>query len=330
MTSPTASPRPTPLSRRLLAAVLTCVPALLLLTWGRAQLSGLPEQIPTHFGGNGYADDWSSRNGTWLALMITTAVLALAGIAAVWVRRDGVRVWLLIGIGWLASLLFGIWWATVVVTHAASEAGQERLGWELAVWLVGAVVWAGVVYLGHGRAERIPAAGVASARALPLVPGERVASRAVVTSRMFWVLGIVLVAVAAGTVVAMALTDAGWPLTAFVGVLLVLSSGAGLALARATVTADARGLRVTSWLGFPIKRIAPDAIASVRAEEIEPTEWGGWGYRMLPGRSAFILRRGLAVVVVLTTGREFAVTTDDAEELAEVLAALSQRSATAG
>ena len=47
---------------------------------------------------------------------------------------------------------------------------------------------------------------------------------------------------------------------------------------------------------------------------VEPTEWGGWGYRWIPWAraSAAVVRRGPGIALVLRDGRRFAVTVDDA------------------
>jgi len=77
--------------------------------------------------------------------------------------------------------------------------------------------------------------------------------------------------------------------------------------------------RSTAWS----KSIGLSRIRTVRSEPVNPGSWGGWGYRVMPGRSAVVLRAGEGVVLTLTNGKEFAVTVDDSATLASVLGSLS-------
>lgn len=68
--------------------------------------------------------------------------------------------------------------------------------------------------------------------------------------------------------------------------------------------------------GLPRRVIPLAQIREVAAAQIEPTEWGGWGYRWIPWAhaSAAVIRRGPGIVLGLEDGRRFAVTVDDARE----------------
>jgi len=88
------------------------------------------------------------------------------------------------------------------------------------------------------------------------------------------------------------------------------------------VVADENGLTVRfgllPWVRrrIPLHRIASAGHGQVRAVR----DFGGWGYRFRPGRTGVVLRSGDALTVELTTsGREFAVTVDDARTGAAVL-----------
>jgi hypothetical protein len=77
-----------------------------------------------------------------------------------------------------------------------------------------------------------------------------------------------------------------------VGVILVVSAVATTPLASIHVVVDRADLAVRLGpLGWPSKRIALERIAAVEATVVEPLAWGGWGYRILPGSSAVVLRR---------------------------------------
>jgi hypothetical protein len=94
---------------------------------------------------------------------------------------------------------------------------------------------------------------------------------------------------------------------------------------RVMVTVDDRGLRVRLAGWVTVRTIGLDEVASAHPIDLEPTEWAGWGYRMVPGGSAVVLRRGDAIEVALRNDRRFAVTVDDAATGAALLNGLVAR-----
>ena len=108
--------------------------------------------------------------------------------------------------------------------------------------------------------------------------------------------------------------------------LLMAAAALSASFSVVRVTVDTRGL----WLrfgpfGVPRKTIRIDSIQRADAEHLHPLSWGGWGYRVLPDRSAFILRSGPGLVVEQHNGRWFAVTLDDTETVAALLNSLVAR-----
>lgn len=95
-----------------------------------------------------------------------------------------------------------------------------------------------------------------------------------------------------------------WALLPIVGLGLILTQ------VEANVTND--GLRIRLG-GIPVRKIDIDEISSARSIDLNPVEWGGWGYRVAPGKTAIVLRSGEALVVTLKSGRQFAVTVDDSK-----------------
>ena len=71
--------------------------------------------------------------------------------------------------------------------------------------------------------------------------------------------------------------------------------------------------------GWPAKRFAIEDLVRAEAIDLTPIQWGGWGYRWMPGRTAVVLRKGSAIAVEKTDGKLFAVTVDDADRGANVL-----------
>jgi hypothetical protein len=98
-----------------------------------------------------------------------------------------------------------------------------------------------------------------------------------------------------------------------------------LLFASVYVTVDNQGLRVLLGGGVRVKKLELDRITAVEAIDLEPSAWGGWGYRVIPGGSAVVLRRGDALAVTMSDDRKFAVTVDDAATGAALLNGLVVR-----
>lgn len=136
-----------------------------------------------------------------------------------------------------------------------------------------------------------------------------------------------------------------WPLGRLLGPLLA-AAGAALAAVRVTpdgliiggtlaftgllvwgltsitVAVGPAGLRVRFGpLGWPGVRVPLGSITRVELEDVEPLSYGGWGYRILPGVRAVVIRRGEALRVARSGRPDLIVTVDDAATAAAVLAA---------
>lgn len=100
----------------------------------------------------------------------------------------------------------------------------------------------------------------------------------------------------------------------------------GFASVQARVTE--RGLEVAfGSLGWPARRWSTDAIAAARVEARTPAQVGGWGYRLSGLGTTVMLRSGECLVIRTHTGKDFAVSVDDAERGATLLDSLNtQRS----
>ncbi len=89
-----------------------------------------------------------------------------------------------------------------------------------------------------------------------------------------------------------------------------------------TVATGPAGLRVRFGpLGWPAIRVLLDAIEGIEVEDVEPMAYGGWGYRVLPGVRAVVIRRGVGIRVRRRDRPDLIVTVDDASTAAGVLAA---------
>lgn len=310
--------------RRALVGVLGLVPMAIVLGTAASWWSRLPERMPTHWSGVTEPDGFSSRSGT-VALTLAFAVVgAVVCAAACWwhPRNPSLARGVAATGASVAGLFATAWLASGLAVLAAPSAEDAILGWRLALLPVG-VAWGlvGLLLPGGASAAQRRAAEERSARAKPaphrdIGPGERLSWSVVLVPR--W-----LVAVAGGALVVLVIVAFFVPST-IPG--LVPAAVVTVVFSRIEVTVDHRGLRVVAGLvRVPIKRIPLEQVEQARAEDIRPTDWGGWGYRVTPGRSALVLRAGPALVVEQRDGRRFAATVDDPESAAALLNGLKAR-----
>jgi MFS family permease len=301
--------------RTMAAIVGIWAPLLVTAVTGAMWSDRLPARMATHWSGTGPADGYSSARVFWGAMLALGIVAGLAAIGSALRRGGAVGLRYLLGVtGALAGGVAGIWVATATATLA--DPADARLGWRL-LWFVAGVAWGAVVVLVAGPAPATPPPPVPAVTPLDLGPTERAAYST--TLRAPLIIAVTFVAAVAIAVVAASGPSGLWPVVAVPVVALLL-------FGQVRVTADRRGLRlVAGLLGIPFKTIPLHHIAAVEVAEIDPLEWGGWGYRVTPGRSALVLRRGPGLVLHQTDGRRFAVTLDDPQTPAGLLTALLSR-----
>jgi hypothetical protein len=99
---------------------------------------------------------------------------------------------------------------------------------------------------------------------------------------------------------------------------VVVVGGCLFAVVRVVVGPNAVVAGLGPW-AWPRRRILMSDIRSARAEVIEPTDVGGWGYRLGRNGAAIVVRRGEALVLELDDGPRFTVTVDDAAEAAAIV-----------
>ncbi|MBH0109978.1 hypothetical protein I6E81_07345 [Salinibacterium sp. NG22] len=315
-------------ARRVVAVVIMFVPLAAILGSFALWRDRLPPELASHWSGTGPADDVMA-----VAQFLTLAV-ALTGSAAVASVVLGVWPGLLASTRRYGFLIAGLpagigaqtWLVSAYLTMQAGDPYEVVQGPWLILGFVSYVY--GLIPFLILPKSRLTSSDVAER--ITLGPDEGGAWSRVVTARLFlWVAvaltasGIVFFWIAAA---ANDIADSAVVLVAIAVTVVVL-----LSLSRYRVTADWRGLRVVSaLLRVPLKRIRLDEIDTVDAAEITPKEWGGWGYRVLPGKSALILRTGPGLVVTTVGGNQFAITVDDPGVPAALLATLrDQRRATA-
>ncbi|MFD8281523.1 hypothetical protein ACFV47_20325 [Streptomyces solisilvae] len=311
-----------PARRRVLVVALPFVLAWAVVLAAFAGLRDrLPDPLATHFGPGGEADGFT---GTGAFLSVATAVLLGSGLLTLMpmlrLNKELRAQRFAVTLGYGLSGLLGYAFASLLFANAdatrASRVSQPL--WQLGVAFAVAAVMGALGWLIAGRdpASATGPGDRAAAPRLPLARGEVATWTRSVGSP-------VLLAVGAGTTLLGAvLTSVGPGSATWLIVIGVIST----ALARCRVTVDRRGLAVVPWFApRPRMRIPLDRIERATSREAGALSLGGWGYRIRGGGSALVFRSGDALFLTLTTGREFAVTVDDAATAAALLNTLIER-----
>lgn len=307
-------------TRRVLAAITLWVPVLaVVLSWW-VWRDNLPTELASHWSGLGAADD-TAATGTLLSVgLAATGASAVVGVVmVVWpgistrARRNGVFL-----MGLFGGLGATSWLLSAGLTMQVGDPYDVTLG----PWLILLLASAGygVIPMLISPKPQPEATDVSSR--MTLEPGETGAWAQTITGTIFvWatlVLSTLGAVIYAPVVVEGRVSDGLFGMSAMAVAILFVAS-----FIRLRVTADWRGLRVVSAVfRIPLKRIRLENIDLLEAAQLKPAEWGGWGYRIMSGRSALILRKGSGLIVTTTNQKQFAITLADAETPAALLATL--------
>jgi hypothetical protein len=307
---------------RLITAIASLlVPLVAVLVSYAAWRGQLPPELASHWSGAGPADEVMPVGAMLAAALVMTGLPAVAGAVAGFWRGASASsrrlVFLVAGI--VAGAGAAIWLLSAALTLQAGDPREAVLGGWVVLALAGAAY--GLVPFLLAPKPQVDAPRDVKAR-IDLAPGEGGAWSRTVTAKLFlW--GVVVV-VGVGVAIAIPAAAGGELPDAIVAfAVLAVAVVVLAALSRFRVTADWRGLRVVSSLfGVTVKRIPLEDIDTLEVGELVPTDWGGWGYRIMPGRSALVLRRGPGLIVTTKGRKQFAVTLDDPEVPAALLATL--------
>ena len=291
-------------ARRVLVAVLGLLPAVFTAASAAWWWSALPAMLPTHSDFLGRPDDFSSRTSTVAVLIAVSAAGSLVVVGAcAWSHRSPIAARAVVAAGgFVSGLTAGIWVSIAAPSLLAPSPAEANTGWWLLV-LVASGGWAIIARLLRVPMPARSGEELAADQDAPVrhvAPGEQVSWSAVIgPTWLTWVVAGALVLQVAVAVPATA------PAVVVALVIIVF-------FARLEITVDHRGLRLIAGLvRLPLKRITLDHLARAEVVDLHPSEWGGWGYRIAPGRSALVLRGGAALVVTTTDSRRFAATVKD-------------------
>ena len=119
----------------------------------------------------------------------------------------------------------------------------------------------------------------------------------------------------------------GWGWLAFIAVLLIALS-AVYTFSKVNVEISDEGFFITyGSFNFPKQKIDWNKVASVQAIMVEPTQWGGWGFRWVPWKraTAAVMRRGPGLRFDFANNRIFVITVDDADKALAAIRSVMDR-----
>ena len=312
----TLHPPRTPVPRRELVLPLLAVVYAAVEPWRlRARL---PDPIASHWGMNGMPDASAPLVVDALVMLVATALVAMVPLlAAGGADRRDARVLVAVGQGIAAFFLLLRHRTLTLNVDAAvwSDAGALTLA-DLGVLVLlvlpaAALGW----WFAGARPERVRQVRAPARVALP--------SDAALTwlGHQSWPFGRLLgplLAAGGAVLAAVRVTPDGL----IIGATLALTGLVVWALTSITVAVGPAGLRVRFGpLGWPGVRVPLEGITGVELEDVDPLSYGGWGYRILPGVRAVVVRRGEGLRIARAGRPDLIVTVDDAATAAAVLAA---------
>lgn len=308
-----------------LAVVALWLPAIaILLSWS-AWSNQLPKTLPIHWSGTGTPDGFGATDSIFITTLCFAVGAAVVGTLCAYLPV--VRPLLRRGILGFAGLVGGVaasaWilsgWLTI---QAGGDPEQAVLGAWVILPLLG-TAWGVVPWVLHPKTA-VAARSGNGLRPIPLASTETGAWSRTSTGVAFIWVAIGFVVLTGGLTIPLVLNEGVNGI--FPGVVMLIATLLIVSFIRIRVTVDRRGLRVVSTtLGIPFKRIPLHEIDAVQTEELVPMQWGGWGYRVMPGRSAVVLHGGEGIVVTRSNGTLFAVSIPDAATGASLLEALRER-----
>jgi hypothetical protein len=272
----------------------------------------LPNPMATHWGLDGRPNGSMSQSvvplltvGLMLIALLITGVFTRQG-------RPSAEAVALAGVFGGIAISLNV---SVVILNAGASSWEDAADfdwWHILMVLVGAGVFGTIGYLLGKRWYPPPVIANVEAPAAVIEPGESVFWEG--TVRVRWP----LMLIALGLLPIIYWPGWGWLIGAFFLLLAIL-------MMRVDAVVDDDGLTVKLGGFLPVRRYAVEKLRAARAIDLDPTAWGGWGWRATPSASAIVLRRGDAIELTLKTDRRFAVTVDDAATGAALLNGLVVR-----
>ncbi|MFJ2621575.1 hypothetical protein [Glutamicibacter sp. NPDC087344] len=321
--------------------ILLFVPIVVIVATQRILGPNLPSITATHWSDSSYPDGFTDSSVLFTASITFAVIGGLVGWGALFLTRKPLALLGLLFVGSLTAwTTAGVYVSSSVPTALAGDPTQAVSG----PWIVASILatvisfvplWLCGVFQQYQQnrqnrrreygAQNLnkpvkPQAEVPGAAATVPIDGFNVTMNA---PWWLWFLGIFTAGLGVFMLV-MSAGEGGDVVSQIMGIaVIVLLTPLVLGIARIRVTISNGKLRVASAvLGFPLRTIEVSQMQSVISEEIQPMEWGGWGWRFFPGGSAVVMRRHEGLAVELKDKRRFAVTIPDSARAAAQLNAL--------
>lgn len=332
----------TGIKNRLLTSLLLLLPVAIVGTTYALLAGDLPEITATHWSST-YPDGFT-RTEVFVPVCIGLSIVgAITGLIAVALRRKPVlRMMLLFAGGLLGWTAAGVFVSSAVSTALAETPETAVLGAMMIVLIACALLgmaplWVSGMYQQHtkqfteDRQKRINATqgiqrpAAAETPAMPPADFRHAEFKQTMAAPWWmWMLCLVLFGALIVAVVLPFLADGSQDgnLTSVIPP-VVLSAAAcvlmlGVIWIRVSIIGDR--FRVSSaLLGFPMRTIKIAEIESVSSEKIIPMMWGGWGWRIIPGGSAVVMKEHEGLVFDLKDKKRFAVTIPESQQAADLL-----------
>ena len=312
-----------------LPILISLVGAALAITW----LPDLPDPVAIHWGRGG-ADGFGSA---WVLILIPVGITGgftlVTELALTASRRSGTLTsndkFLIVTRHFLSVLLtVGTIGSLAVQRGLENAEDAPDIAGQLLVGAIGGVLLSAAVWFILPKAVPSRVEDETEAMPIELAADERVFwERTVHISGAVVALIVVILVFALGVTILVSLNSTEGVPFALAITLFVIILTTGMSFWR--VRADRRGVLVRGALGWPRVSIPNADIAEVRIVEVNPTaDFGGWGWRMAPGRrTGIIMRRGPGIEITRKDGRRLVVTVDDAQTGAGVIKTLTSRAA---
>ncbi|MEU1850305.1 DUF1648 domain-containing protein [Streptomyces sp. NPDC019990] len=292
----------------------------------------LPNRLATHWDtGSGRPDGsmplWAATFFPALTWGVLTTMVALASWRARATSNAGARGWVGATLGSGGVMLLGgqAWVVRANLDHADWREADSLTGWLLMTLVAAAVVGVITVLAGRRRTAVMP---TAERPTMEIAAGERYVWLSRTSNPWLHATAAVTGAMAMAAVAA-ALGGLMETEAALLAGPFALASVSTFGFSSVQARVSERGLKVTFGpLGWPARRWVTDDIASARVETRTPAQVGGWGYRLSGLGTTVMLRSGECLVIRTHTGKDFAVSVDDAERGAALLNSLKAHRST--
>lgn len=309
--------------RRVSEMVVPAVAVALALVLPVVWRDRLPDPLAIHWGLGGTPDGW----GAWaLDLALIAALTAVAGLVPLLAARRArarIAAQVMVAVGNGVAGLFAV--LRVVTLRAnldvVSWAQARPVGFATVApaFLVAAVLAAWGYWLAGDRPDD------------PSTRRDLVPVALAPTEEVVWsggAIGTFAYATPAAIGLVAAIVWISAPRAALIpaAAVVVVLAIAVTTLTRLRMTIGPRGVRVRmGWLGWPRASVPLEQVTGVTWEHVEPLRYGGWGYRMLPGTRALVVRSGEGLRIERDGRATLVVTVDGAEQAGGVLLAHLQR-----